>query len=257
MSLYRFYIITLGPLARHWFTPTVTGRQNIPKHGPAIIAANHLAVIDDALIPIACPRMVHFMGKAEYFEGKGVKGKLKKLFFTSAGVFPVDRRGGQAGDSLRAAQDILEQGKLFGIHIEGTRSPDGKLYKGHTGVARLAYATGAPIIPVGIIGSNIAQPVGVVYPHKHHCEVHFGEPIIVPQTPAQDVTHEMLRHLTDRVTEAISKLSHQEYRDMYAQDRKKQLKMEQSNKLLDDSSHSHSKKDEGGAFFPGDDSRTN
>lgn len=224
MSLYWFYVKTLGPLAWKWFTPTVTGLENIPKTGPAIIAANHLAVIDDALIPLVSPRMVHFMGKAEYFTGKGLKGRFKKFFFTSSGVFPVDRSGGsKALGGLESARKILEDGHLFGIHIEGTRSPDGRLYKGHTGAARLAYETGAPIIPVALIGTNIAQPIGTTLPHKHHTEVHFGAPIQVEKIPYEQLTHEEIRSLTDRVTAAIGQMSGQTYADMYAQDRKKQL----------------------------------
>ena len=140
--LYWFFVKGFGWIARRRLGPTVKGLQNIPKHGGAIIAANHLAVIDDALLPITCPRMIHFMGKAEYFEGKGLKGRFKKWWFTSVGVFPVDRSGGSKSlGALNHAREILEDGHLFGIHIEGTRSPDGRLYKGHTGVAKLALET--------------------------------------------------------------------------------------------------------------------
>ena len=153
--LYWFFVNGFGFIARHRLGPAVTGLENVPREGGAIIAANHLAVIDDALIPITCPRMVHFMGKAEYFEGKGLKGKFKKWWFTSVGVFPVDRSGGNKSlGALEHAREIIEDGHLFGIHIEGTRSPDGRLYKGHTGAARLALETGCPIIPVAIIGSD-------------------------------------------------------------------------------------------------------
>lgn len=132
--LYWFFVKGLGPIAHHRLSPAVSGLNNVPREGGAIIAANHLAVIDDALIPITCPRMVHFMGKAEYFEGKGLKGKFKKWWFTSVGVFPVDRSGGSKSlGALEHAREIIEDGHLFGIHIEGTRSPDGRLYKGHTG----------------------------------------------------------------------------------------------------------------------------
>lgn len=217
-KLYWFYVRTFGPAARKAFTPSVTGLKNVPERGPAIIAANHLAVVDDAIIPLVTPRMVHYMAKEEYFTGKGIKGKIKKFFFTSAGTFPVERSGGaQSAGSLEHAREILEKGEIFGIHPEGTRSPDGRLYRGHTGVARLAYATGAPIIPVGLIGTNIAQPIGAVLPHKHHVEVHFGEPLRVPKTPESEVTYEMLRSLTDEMMGRIRELSGQEYVDVYAQ----------------------------------------
>ena len=138
--LYWFFVKGLGPIAIHRLGPTAKGLEHIPHEGGAIIAANHLAVIDDALLPLTSPRMIHFMGKAEYFEGKGIKGRFKKWWFTSVGVFPVDRSGGSKSlGALNHAREILEDGHLFGIHIEGTRSPDGRLYKGHTGAARLAY----------------------------------------------------------------------------------------------------------------------
>lgn len=122
--LYWFFVKGLGPIAIHRLGPTAQGLENIPHEGGAIIAANHLAVIDDALLPLTCPRMIHFMGKAEYFEGKGIKGKFKKWWFTSVGVFPVDRSGGSKSlGALNHAREIIEDGHLFGIHIEGTRQP--------------------------------------------------------------------------------------------------------------------------------------
>lgn len=165
--LYWFFVKTLGPIARHRMHPTAVGLENIPRQGGGIIAANHLAVIDDALLPLTCPRMIHFMGKAEYFEGKGLKGKFKKWWFTSVGVFPVDRSGGSKSlGALEHAREIIESGELFGIHVEGTRSPDGRLYKGHTGAARLALETGCPIIPTAIIGSREIQKPGQIIPGK-------------------------------------------------------------------------------------------
>lgn len=225
MSLYWFYVRTLGPLAAKWFTPDVIGVENVPAHGPAIIASNHLAVIDDAVIPLETPRMVHFMGKQEYFTGKGLKGRFKKFFFTSAGVFPVDRSGGdEALGGLASARRILEKGELFGIHPEGTRSPDGRLYRGHSGVARLAFETGAPIVPVALTGTDLAQPIGTVWPRKHHTTIQYGEPIQVPKTPADGVTHDMIRLLMDEVMHRIAAMSGQEYVDEYAQSYKKRIK---------------------------------
>ena len=218
--LYWFFVNGFGFIARHRLGPAVTGLENVPREGGAIIAANHLAVIDDALIPITCPRMVHFMGKAEYFEGKGLKGKFKKWWFTSVGVFPVDRSGGNKSlGALEHAREIIEDGHLFGIHIEGTRSPDGRLYKGHTGAARLALETGCPIIPVAIIGSDKLQPIGTSIPKK-------GKPITVEKKSADEITHDDLRSLTDAVSEAIRKMSGQEYVPEYAQKVKARLKEE-------------------------------
>lgn len=226
--LYWFFVRTLGPIARRRFNPTVEGLENIPRHGGAIIAANHLAVIDDALLPMTCPRMIHFMGKAEYFEGKGVKGKFKKWWFTSVGVFPVDRSGGSKSlGALNHAREILEDGHLFGIHVEGTRSPDGRLYRGHTGAARLAFETGCPIVPTAIIGSRDLQKPGQVIPSKGKSTIIYGKPIAVERKNPEDVTHEELRELTDRVVKAIGAMSGQEYVDEYAQTVKARLKTEQ------------------------------
>ena len=226
--LYWFFVRTLGPIARRRFNPTVEGLENIPRHGGAIIAANHLAVIDDALLPMTCPRMIHFMGKAEYFEGKGLKGKFKKWWFTSVGVFPVDRSGGSKSlGALNHAREILEDGHLFGIHVEGTRSPDGRLYRGHTGAARLAFETGCPIVPTAIIGSRDLQKPGQVIPSKGKSTIIYGKPIAVERKNPEDVTHEELRELTDRVVKAIGAMSGQEYVDEYAQTVKARLKAEQ------------------------------
>ena len=226
--LYWFFVRTLGPIARRRFNPTVEGLENIPRKGGAIIAANHLAVIDDALLPMTCPRMIHFMGKAEYFEGKGIKGRFKKWWFTSVGVFPVDRSGGSKSlGALNHAKEILEDGHLFGLHVEGTRSPDGRLYRGHTGAARLAFETGCPIIPTAIIGSRDLQKPGQVIPNKGKSKVIYGAPIPVVRKDPQDVTHEELRELTDRVVRAIAQMSGQEYVDEYAQTVKARMKAEQ------------------------------
>ena len=216
--LYWFFVLLVGPVARWWIKPTVRGVENIPQHGPAIIAANHLAAFDDGLLPSVCPRMIHYMGKAEYFTGKGIKGKITKWWFTSVGVFPVDRSGGTKSlGALETARHVLESGHLFGIHPEGTRSPDGRLYRGHTGVARLAYETGSPIVPTAIIGTRELQRPGQVWPHRGHTEVIFGKAIRVPRVPAEEITHDQIRKLTDRMMRQIQSMSGQEYVDVYAQ----------------------------------------
>ena len=227
--LYWFFVKVLGPIARHRLGPTASGLNNVPRTGGAIIAANHLAVIDDALIPISCPRLVHFMGKAEYFEGKGLKGKFKKWWFTSVGVFPVDRSGGNKSlGALEHAREIIEDGHLFGIHIEGTRSPDGRMYKGHTGVARLALETGCPIVPTAIIGSRELQKPGTVIPAKGKAQVIYGKPIEVEKKTADEITHDDLRSLTDRISAEIQKMSGQEYVNEYAQKVKEELKAQKA-----------------------------
>lgn len=222
--LYWFFVRMLGPLARWRIHPEPRGVENIPTRGGAIIAANHLAVIDDALLPLTSPRMIHFMGKAEYFEGHGMKGRFKKWWFTSVGVFPVDRSGGSKSlGALLHARRILEEGHLFGVHIEGTRSPDGRLYRGHTGAARLAFETGCPIIPAAIIGSRDLQKPGQVLPSRGRTQVVYGNPIAVKRRDPDSVTHEELRELTDSVVRAIAAMSGQDYVDEYAQTVKKRL----------------------------------
>ncbi|EIK82765.1 1-acyl-sn-glycerol-3-phosphate acyltransferase [Gardnerella vaginalis 1500E] len=224
--LYWFFVKGLGGIARMRIHPSAKGVHNVPKKGGAIIAANHLAVIDDALLPLTCPRMIHFMGKAEYFEGKGLKGRFKKWWFTSVGVFPVDRSGGSKSlGALNHAREIIEKGQLFGIHIEGTRSPDGKLYRGHTGAARLALETGCPIIPVAIIGTRDLQVQGQIIPAKGKTQAIYGEPIQVERVKDEsDITHERLREITDQITKAIQQMSGQEYVDEYAQTVKERMR---------------------------------
>ena len=158
--------------------------------------------------------MVHFMGKAEYFEGKGLKGKFKKWWFTSVGVFPVDRSGGSKSlGALEHAREIIE---------------DGHLYKGHTGAARLALETGCPIVPTAIIGSDKLQPIGTSIPKKGKTKVLYGKPIEVAKKPADEITHDDLRSLTDRVSTAIQKMSGQEFVNEYAQKVKAELKAQQA-----------------------------
>ncbi|WP_018143610.1 lysophospholipid acyltransferase family protein [Alloscardovia criceti] len=226
--LYWFFVKVVGAIARLRFKPVAIGQDNIPRKGGAIIAANHLAVIDDAVIPMTCPRMVHFMGKSEYFTGKGIKGWFKKWWFTSVGVFPVDRSGGnKSASAMETAKEVLESGKVFGIHPEGTRSPDGRLYRGHTGFARLALETGCPIVPTGLIGTRDIQKPGQIMPDKGTVTCVYGEPIYVDKKPVDAITHEEIRELTDRLMQEIQKLSGQEYVDMYAQEAKKLVKAQQ------------------------------
>lgn len=226
--LYWFFVKGFGWIARRRMGPTAIGLENVPREGGAIIAANHLAVIDDALIPITCPRMVHFMGKAEYFEGKGIKGRFKKWWFTSVGVFPVDRSGGSKSlGALAHAREILEEGHLFGIHVEGTRSPDGRLYRGHTGAARLALETGCPLVPTALVGTREIQHPGQVIPSKGKTKVIYGKPIPVDRKDADEIAHEEVRALTDHLVSEIRKLSGQEYVDEYAQKVKAELKARQ------------------------------
>ncbi|OZG50993.1 lysophospholipid acyltransferase family protein [Bombiscardovia coagulans] len=224
---YWFFVKLIGPIARFWFKPRVEGLENIPVQGPAIIASNHLAVIDDALLPLVSPRMIHFMAKAEYFTGKGLKGRFKKWWFTSVGVFPVDRSGGSKSlGALETARGILEQGEVFGIHPEGTRSPDGRLYRGHTGAARLAIETGTPIVPTALIGTRELQRPGQSIPSKGKTRIIFGKPIEVRRQSVNQITREEIRDLTNQMMREINRLSGQEYVDVYAQVVKNKLEQQ-------------------------------
>jgi 1-acyl-sn-glycerol-3-phosphate acyltransferase len=200
--------VLLGPLLRVVFRPKVTG--TVPD-GAAILASNHLSFCDSLFLPLMAPRKVVFIGKEEYFVGTGLKGRLIAAFFRGVGTIPVDRRGGsEAADALDTALRVLKEGRLFGIYPEGTRSPDGRLYRGKTGVARLALASGAPVVPCALIGTDQVQPMGHKMPRKiMRVEVRFGEPIRFPEGADP-------RAATDEIIAAIKKLSGQEYVDVYA-----------------------------------------
>lgn len=200
--------VLLGPLLRVVFRPRVTG--SVPA-GAAILAANHLSFCDSLFLPLVAPRKVVFIGKEEYFVGTGIKGWLIAAFFRGVGTIPVDRRGGsEAADALATALRVLRGGGLFGIYPEGTRSPDGRLYRGKTGVARLAMESGAPVVPCALIGTDVIQPTGYRLPKRiMRVQVRFGEPIHVAEG-------DDLRAATDRIVAAIQMLSGQEYVDVYA-----------------------------------------
>lgn len=200
--------VLLGPLLRVVFRPKVTG--SVPD-GAAILASNHLAFVDSMFLPLVAPRKLVFIGKDEYFIGTGLKGWLVAAFFRGVGTIPVDRRGGsEAAGALATALRVLRRGDLFGIYPEGTRSPDGRLYRGKTGVARLAIDSGAPVVPCALIGTDRIQPLGYRMPRKiMRVEVVFGEPMYFAEGTD-------LRKATDEVVAAIQRLSGQEYVDVYA-----------------------------------------
>ena len=170
--------VLLGPLMRLFCRPTIEGLENIPERGGAILASNHLAVADSFFLPLLVPRRITFLAKREYFTQPGLVGFLKKQFFTGVGQVPVDRSGGSAA---RAAMDtatrLLREGKLLGIYPEGTRSPDGKLYKGKTGVARMALEAGVPVVPVAMVGTDRVNPIGSRMWRPRKIRIRIGEPI--------------------------------------------------------------------------------
>ncbi|MGO1627354.1 MULTISPECIES: lysophospholipid acyltransferase family protein [unclassified Microbacterium] len=215
--LYTFGRTVIAPLARMIYRPRVEGKENLPKHGAVILASNHLSVIDSFAIPIAAaPRAVHFLAKSDYFTGKGLTGWLSRTFFTSVGAVPVDRGAGQAAlDALEQQRRILETGAAVALHPEGTRSRDGRLYKGRTGIAFLALQTGAPVVPIGLVGTDRVMPVGAKMPKlSERVVVRFGAPIDV-STHGPATSGKARRHATDEIMAAIHELSGQELAGTY------------------------------------------
>ena len=203
------------------FRPKVSGLRNVPNVGPVIIASNHLSFSDSIFMPLVVPRKVTFMAKSEYFTSPGLKGFIKKLTFQALGQVPVDRSGGRRSESaIRTGLNLLEVGQCIGIYPEGTRSPDGKLYKGRTGIARMAIDSGAPIVPVAMFNTAEIQPTGQIVPKVRRVEMVFGEPMYF-QGDSSDLTY--LRKVTDEIMQGIQKISGQEYVDIYASDAKAQI----------------------------------
>ncbi|WP_042404610.1 lysophospholipid acyltransferase family protein [Streptacidiphilus carbonis] len=210
--------ILIGPLVRLLYRPRISGLEHIPAEGPAIIAPNHLSFCDSVFVPLLAPQQVHYVAKAEYFTGAGLKGRLTAWFFTGAGAVPVDRSGGRASvAAIDTGLRTLREGKLFGIYPEGTRSPDGRLHRGRTGVARLALSAGVPVIPVGLIGTDRVQPSGrLLWRLGPRPEVRFGPPLDFSRYEGLADDRYVLRAVTDEIVAAILDLSGQEYVDMYA-----------------------------------------
>ena len=201
------------------FRPKVKGLRNVPGTGPVIIASNHLSFSDSIFMPLVVPRKVTFLAKSEYFTSPGPKGLLKKLTFIALGQVPVDRSGGRRSEAaLIAGLRVLAEGKCLGIYPEGTRSPDGRLYKGRTGIARLAIESGAPIIPVAMFNTEKIQPTGTVVPKVMRVEMIFGDPMYF-EGDSTDLLY--LRDVTDKIMATIQELSGQEYVDTYATKAKK------------------------------------
>ncbi|MCX6435099.1 MAG: lysophospholipid acyltransferase family protein [Actinomycetes bacterium] len=206
------------------FRPKVKGLRNVPINGPVIIASNHLSFSDSIFMPLVLPRKVTFLAKSEYFTAPGPKGLLKKLTFIALGQVPVDRSGGRRSEAaLITGLKVLAEGNCLGIYPEGTRSPDGRLYKGRTGIARLAIESGAPIVPVAMFNTEKIQPTGKVIPKVMRVKMVFGEPIYLT---GDSTDLAVLRLATDELMSTLQKLSGQEYVDMYASRRKSELKDE-------------------------------
>jgi 1-acyl-sn-glycerol-3-phosphate acyltransferase len=216
------YVI-LGPWLRLIFRPQVEGRDNVPATGPAIIASNHLSFSDSIFMPLMVRRKVTFVAKAEYFTGKGLKGWLTKMFFVGTGTIPVDRAGGRAAQAALETQlRVLRAGNLAGIYPEGTRSPDGRLYRGKTGVARLALESGAPVIPVVMLNADEIQPPGKVLPKIKRVRIRFGAPLDFSRYAGMSGDRFVERAVTDEIMYELMELSGREYVDIYAQKAKNQ-----------------------------------
>jgi len=198
------------------YRPTVEGLENIPGTGPVILAANHLSFVDSMIIPIVVPRRVYFLAKAEYFEGTGVRGALSRWFFTGMGNIPVRRgQGRSARDSLDTVIKVLADGEAFGIYPEGTRSLDGMLHRGRTGVARIALESGAPVVPIGLVGTDKVMPVGQKFPKIVPVTVRFGKPLDFSRYAGMQDSLPVLRSVTDQIVYNILELSGQDYVDNY------------------------------------------
>jgi len=208
--------IFVGPVVRLLFRPWIKGLDNIPD-GPAILASNHLSFSDSIFLPVAVPRPVVFLAKSEYFKGKGLKGKLTAAFFRMTNQLPMDRSGGAASaSSLSGGVDVLNEGGLLGIYPEGTRSPDGRLYRGKTGVAKLVLSTGVPVVPVAMIGTDKVQPIGRRIPNIRRVGTIIGKPLDFSRYQGLENDRFIQRSVTDEIMYEIMRLSGQEYVDAYA-----------------------------------------
>lgn len=215
--------IVVGPLLLAVFRPWVRGLENIPKEGPVILASNHLSFVDSVFLPLIVDRRVVFLAKSEYFTGKGLKGWLTRLFFEATGQLPIDRSGGKASEaSLNTGLRVLSEGKVLGIYPEGTRSPDGILYRGRTGIARMVLEAGVPVVPVAMIGTAEVMPIGSKLPKIRRIGMVLGEPLDFSRFDGLQSDRFILRSVTDEIVYEIMRLSGQEYEDVYASTRRNQ-----------------------------------
>ena len=216
--------IVIGPIVRLVFRPWVEGEEHIPEEGAAIFASNHLSFSDSIFLPLVVSRRVTFLAKSDYFTGRGIKGRLTAAFFRGVGQLPVDRSGGKASNAaLSSGLKVLRRGELLGIYPEGTRSPDGRLYRGRTGVARMALEGKVKVIPVAMIGTDKAQPTGKVIPRIMRVGVRMGKPLDFSRYEGMEDDRFVLRSITDEIMYELMLLSGQEYVDMYATSMKDRL----------------------------------
>ncbi len=209
--------LIVGPIVRTAFRPWVRGHENVPDRGGVILAGNHLSFIDSVFLPLMLERRISFLAKSDYYTARGLKGWFIKTFLTAAGMLPIDRSGGKASeDSLNTGLEVLTAGEVLGIYPEGTRSPDGRLYRGRTGVARMILEAGVPVVPVAMIDTEKVMPIGRRLPKVRKIGIVFGEPLDFTRFRGMEGDRFILRSITDEIMYELARLSGQEYVDVYA-----------------------------------------
>ena len=209
--------VVIGPIVKAIWRPWIVGRRNIPAEGAAILASNHLSFVDSIFLPLMIDRPVAFLAKSDYFTGKGLKGWATRMFFKATGQIPIDRSGGKASEaSLNTGLQVLGRGDLLGIYPEGTRSPDGKLYRGRTGIARMALEAHVPVVPVVMVDTDTMMPIGTRMPRIVRVGVVIGEPLDFSRFEGMEGDRYILRSVTDEIMVALQRLGEQEYEDVYA-----------------------------------------
>ncbi len=217
-ALYTFSRYTAAPVIRGLWRPWTAGLEYIPVAGAAILASNHLSACDSLFLPVVAPREITFWAKREYFAGDGLKGRAMAAFMRGIRQIPVDRGNGRAAiTALDIALAVLKDGGLFGVYPEGTRSPDGRMYRGHTGIARMVLQAGVPVVPVAMIGTDKVQPIGAPVPKLGHTVgVRVGAPLDYSAHAGTARNPKLLREITDDIMAHIRRLSGQDYVDRYA-----------------------------------------
>ena len=217
--------VVIGPIVKAIWRPWIVGRRNIPAEGAAILASNHLSFVDSIFLPLMIDRPVAFLAKSDYFTGKGLKGWATRMFFKGTGQLPIDRSGGKASEaSLNTGLQVLGRGDLLGIYPEGTRSPDGKLYRGRTGIARMALEAHVPVVPVVMVDTDTMMPIGTRVPRIVRVGIVIGEPLDFSRFEGMEGDRYILRSITDEIMVALQRLGEQEYEDVYASTVKDRLK---------------------------------